>query len=123
MKTPLNRLSETRLTHHNVQIFNVNHLEKVFSNVRQKPSRPEGMKMLDVEANGMIWRIFMSATTKAAVHLTQDYEANLRTTKNTDFEHVNALFDISQSLILNHKSEICGCRMEYKSMDEIDFAA
>ena len=65
----------------------------------------------------------MSATTKAAVHLTQDYEANLRTTKNTDFEQVNALFDISQSLILNHKSEICGYRMEYKSMDEIDFAA
>ena len=35
-----NRLSETRLIHHNFQMFNVNHLEKVFSNVRQKLSRP-----------------------------------------------------------------------------------
>ena len=31
----------------------------------------------------MIWRIFMSATTKAAVHLGPDYEENLCTTKNT----------------------------------------
>ena len=59
--------------------------------------------MLDVEVNGIFWRIFMSASMKAAVHLGQDYEENLRTTKNTDFEQVKALFDISQSLILNHQ--------------------
>ena len=81
----VNRLSETRLSHHNFQIFNVKHLEKVLPNVRQ---------------------IFMSATMKAAVHLPQDYEENLRTTKNTYFEHVKTLFDVSQSFILNHKSEI-----------------
>ena len=50
----------------------------------------------------------MSETMKAEVHLGQEYEENLRTTKNTDFEQVKALFDISQSLILNHKTEIYG---------------
>ena len=67
---------------------------KFFSNVRQNLSRLEVDEMLDVEVNGMIWRIFTSATMKAAVHFGQNYE--------------EPLFDISQSLILNHKSEIYG---------------
>ena len=61
---------------------------KSFSNVRQKLSRPEGY----VEVSGMIWGIFMSATTEAAVYLGQDHEENLHGTKNTDFEQVKALF-------------------------------
>ena len=64
--------------------------------------------MLDIDANAMTWRIFMSATMKAAVHLGQDNLENLRTTKNTDFEQVKTLFDISQRLILEQKSEIFG---------------
>ena len=39
----------------------------------------------------------MSATMKAAVHLGQDYPGNWRATKNTDFEKVKQLFDISQN--------------------------
>ena len=58
--------------------------------------------MLDIDVNGMIWGIFMSATMKAAVHLGQNYEENLRISR------VKAFFDISQSLILNQKSEIYG---------------
>ena len=42
----------------------------------------------------------------AAVHLGQNYQENLRTTKNTDFEKVKHLFDISQELILNQKDDI-----------------
>ena len=47
-----NRLSETRLTHHSFEIVDVKYLEKVFSSVRQKFSRPEGDEMRDVEVNG-----------------------------------------------------------------------
>ena len=67
----------------------------------------------------------MSATMKAAVHLGQDYQVDLRTTKNTDFEKVKHLFDNSQKLILTQKNEIYGVicnRIEYNSMDEHDFA-
>ena len=61
--------------------------------------------MLELDVSGIIWRIFMTATMKATVHLGQDYHENLRTSKNTDFEPVKALFEISQSLILKRKSE------------------
>ena len=50
----------------------------------------------------------MSATVTAAVHLEQDFQESLRTTKNTDFEKVKQLFDISQELIVNQKNELCG---------------
>ena len=63
--------------------------------------------MPDIDVNAMIWRIFLSATMKAAVHLGQDYQENLRTTKNIDFEKAQQLFDISHKLILN-QSEIFG---------------
>ena len=65
-------------------------------------------QMLDLEVDGIIWRIFMSATMKAAIHLGPTYQQNLCTAKNTDFEPLRSLFDISQSLILTHESEICG---------------
>ena len=48
--------------------------------------------MFSIVINAIIWRIFMSATMKAAVHLGQDYQENLRTTKNTDFEKVKHVF-------------------------------
>ena len=50
--------------------------------------------MLDIGINAMIQGIFMSATLKAAVHLGQDYQDNLRATKFSDFEKVKQLFDI-----------------------------
>ena len=98
----------TKLFHYNFQIFNVDHLEKVCSNVRQKLSRLQGDEMLNIDVNAMIWGIFMSAIMKAAVHLGQDYQQNLCTTEDTDFEKVRTLFDISQKLILDHKDEIFG---------------
>ena len=76
--------------------------------------------MPEIEVIAMIWRILTSATLKAAVHLCQDFSDNLRTTKNTDFEKVGQVFDISQKLILNQSEDIFGVstidRMEYDSM-------
>ena len=43
---------------------------------------------------------------KAAVHLGPEYQENLRTTKNADFDKVKQLFAISQKLILNQSKEI-----------------
>ena len=41
-------------------------------------------EMEQINSNAMIWRL-LSATMKAAVHLGNDYQENLRTTKSTDF--------------------------------------
>ena len=55
-----NRLTETKLTHHNLQIFNRPYLEKVFANVRQKLSRPQDDQMLDLNVNVLTWGLFVS---------------------------------------------------------------
>ena len=64
--------------------------------------------MPDIDFNAMIWGISMSATMKAEVHLGQDYQENLLTTRNTNFEKFKQLFDISQKLILNQSEEVFG---------------
>ena len=80
--------------------------------------------MLDIDVNAMIWGIFLSATMQAAVHLGQDYQESLWTTKNTDFEKVKTLCDISQKVILNQKDEIFGIYLYLRySMNENDFAS
>ena len=55
---------------------------------------------------------------RAAVHLGQDYQDNLNTTKNTNFEKVKTLSESEGWVIWNIHD-----RMEYNSMDENDFAA
>ena len=56
---------------HNLHISTayVSHLEKVFSNVRQKFGRKPGDNMEDLDVNTSIWRTFMTATLRAAVLL------------------------------------------------------
>ena len=49
---------------------------------------------------------YLSTTMKAAIHLGENYNHNLVTNKNTNFEELKTLFDITQKLILNQKHEI-----------------
>ena len=48
----------------------------------------------------------MSTTMEAAVHLGQNYTDNLEVHRNTNFEELQNLFDITQRLILHHQAEI-----------------
>ena len=48
----------------------------------------------------------MSTTTKASVHLGPNYNENLEGYRNTNFEDLKNLFDITQRLILEHAAEI-----------------
>ena len=43
---------------------------------------------------------------KAAIHLGPNYVENLEVYRNTNFEELQHLFDVSQKLKLNHQSEI-----------------
>ena len=67
---------------HNLQISTayVPHLEKVFSNVRQRYRHKQGDKMKDIDVNMSIWGIFMTATFQAAVHLGNNNVENLHST-------------------------------------------
>ena len=81
----------TQLSHHNFEISrdNIGHLEKVYSNVRWK-TESSTRRRLCLTSTSTRWCgvYFVSETMKAAEHLGQDYQENLRTTKNTDVENV-----------------------------------
>ena len=48
----------------------------------------------------------MSTTKKASVHLGPNYNENLEVCRNTNFEELKTLFDITQQLILGQNFEI-----------------
>ena len=60
------------------------YLKKVFSNLQQKMVYNPENEMLDIDVNALMWRMFMSTTMDAAVHLGEDYEENLRSTRNAN---------------------------------------
>ena len=59
-----------------------------------------------LKANVLIWRIFMSASMEAVIHLGPNYSSNLKVYKNTNFEEIHSLFNVTQQLILEHSEEI-----------------
>ena len=62
-----NQLAEVKLNHHNLEISDTRHIEKVFANVRQKLNRPEDDQIvLDQTVNVLIWRLLMSTTTESS---------------------------------------------------------
>ena len=72
----------------------VPHLEKVYSNLRQKFDREPGDTIEDFDASSLIWRMFVSVTLNAAVHLGNDYLENSHSTKNQ--LQVKQLFDVTK---------------------------
>ena len=72
---------------------NIPHTEAVFSIVRRIYGRERDDPMDYLDVNMAIWSIFLNATLRAAVHLGQDYEANLRYVKNNLWNSVGQLFN------------------------------
>ena len=68
------------------------HTEAVFSIVREIYGREHDDPLSDLDVNVTIWGICLNATLRAAVHLGQDYEVNLRYVKNTLWNSVGQLF-------------------------------
>ena len=87
----------------------VHHLEAVFSIVRWIYGRDHDDPMNVLDVNVAIWCIFMNATLRAAVHLGQDYEMNLRYVKNNLWNSVGQLFRETGKLI-SDLNEITGFR-------------
>ena len=58
--------------------------------------------MLDLKTNVLIRRLFMSTTMKPALHLGREYQQNLIACRNTNFEEIKTLFDITVRLIVEN---------------------
>ena len=101
-----NQLERTRLVFHTMQISDYRSVEKVFRNLRPKLTLSEDAQVFDLKINVLILRLFMSTTMKASVHLGPNYNQNLKGYRNTNFEDLKTLFDITQRSILHHADEI-----------------
>ena len=54
----------------------------------------------------LAWRMFMTSSMKAAIHLGQDFLENSEIYKNTKFENIENVFNITQKLLKEHSEEI-----------------
>ena len=85
------------------------YMTKVFHFLHKKLGITAGYSTFSMETfktNVQIWRMFMSSSMKAAIHLGPNYLANLEVYKKTNFEEIQSLFKITQRLILEHSEEI-----------------
>ena len=85
----------------------VHHTDAVFSIVRKIYEREPADPVEDLDVNAAIWSIFLNTTPQAAVHLGQDYLANLRFVKNHLWNSLERLLNENGKLI-SEQEEISG---------------
>ena len=71
------------------------------------------------KTNIMIWRMFMSASMKAAIHMGPDCTEILYVWKNTIFEELQNLFDITQKMV-HKQGEILKCENGWMCISFMD---
>ena len=84
------------------QVTDYKYVEKVFTNLSHKLNRSENDEMFDFKTNGITWGLFVSTTMKSAVHLGREYQHILTARRNTNFEEIKTLFDITLRLIVEN---------------------
>ena len=100
------QIERRRLEFHDMQVSDHRYLDKVFKNLQQKLNLAEEARVLELKTSVLIWRLFVSTTMKAAVHLGPNYTEILEGYRNTNFEELQNLFDITQKWILEREAEI-----------------
>ena len=74
---------------------------KIFQCLQKKLGRSAIDATYSIEAyktHVLIWRMFMAASMKAAIHLGPDFLVNLEIDKNTRFENMETVFNITQKM-------------------------
>ena len=80
----------------------VPYMNDIYDTVRKIYGRPSDDPMVDLDVNVAIWRVFMNATLKAAVHLGNDHDVNLKHAKNSFWRSTGQLFGETEKLISGH---------------------
>ena len=70
----------------------------------------------------LAWRMFMTSSMKAAIHLGQDFLENSEIYKNTKFENIENVFNITQKLLKRTfwRNSECEAPGSFTLMDEIN---
>ena len=103
------RTATPRTEFRDMKYTNHQYMMKIFHFVHKKLGITAGNSTFSMEAletTVSLWRMFMSSSMKAAIHLGPNYLANLEVYKNTNFEEIQSLINITQKLILRHSEEI-----------------
>ena len=82
---------------------------KVFQNLQKNLGTTENSSKFGTEpikTNVLLWSLFLSSATKAAIHLGPNHTENLEVRKKANFEEIQSFFGITQKLILEHPEEI-----------------
>ena len=104
---PGNWSEVTKMEFHNMQISDHGYLEKVFKNFRKKLNLADDAPMFGIEAlktNVLIWGLIMSTTMRAEIHLGPNCIKKLRVYRNTNFEELQNLFNITQKIDIGPSS-------------------
>ena len=69
------------------------------------------------KTNVIIWGLFLTSSMIAAIHFWPNYVSNSEIYKNTKFENIENVFNITQKLIQEHSEEILNAKcLEYSSL-------
>ena len=75
------------------------------------------LSMKAYKTNVLVWRMLMTSSMKAAIHLGPNYVSSSEIYKNTAFEDVESVFNITQKLVMEHSEEILNLKcLEYSSL-------
>ena len=94
-------------------------MEAVFSIVRNICGREHDDPVDDLDVNMDIWGIFLNTTLQAAVHLGQDYEANLRYVRNHFRNSVGQLFYETGTMIREQPEITEGNTINFKDVGKL----
>ena len=72
-------------------------MNAVYDMVRKVYERPAGDPVDDLDVNVAIWGILLNAILRAAFHLGNDHDVNLRNGKNTSWKSTGELFGKKKS--------------------------
>ena len=105
---------------HNLHVSpaTIHHSEAVFSNDRKIYGREHDDPKDDLDVKKAVWSVFLNTTLQAAVHLGQDYEANVRFVKNHFWNSVGQLFNEKVKKLISEQTEIT-CVSKHNNFKEL----
>ena len=95
---PHKNRSETKFR--NMKIPSRHYLKKIYQKMRIKLGTTQKLSKFGTEAmktDVLMWGLFISSSTKAAIHFAPRYTENLEAYKNTDFAEIQNLFCVTHT--------------------------
>ena len=75
------------------------------------------LSMKAYKTNVLVWRMLITSSMKAAIHLRPNNVSNSEIYKNIAFEDIESVFNITQKLVMEHSEEILHLKcLEYSSL-------